>query len=511
MPGSTPSLLRRSRRITGSLLALALLPLAACPKSQAPAPAGEAYAYTAPPAGPAPAGLDPATWLAHEQSDLLPFWTMAEAAGSPAGNFPTWRGMDGSPSATTSRKPRMMGRQVFAYCAAFLMTGDEAYLDLARAGNRWLLDHARDLGRGGWYADLDASGAQLGDADKTAQDMAYAVMGPAAWFYVTRDPEAEAAVLSTRDLLFDPAKYWDAANGRIRDGMNGDLTVETWMGAQGSWQLVAQLDPMTAFLLLVQPALTEPARRDQALGDLRTLALLLQRSFWRDGIFWGSTGDIGVYQSNHTDFGHILKAYWALLQTDKRLSDHPLRGFLSQYAPATLTLAHDATNGRWAKLPLSPTVVRYGSDWWAYAESDQLAATLALHDPAWIPVLGGTAGHFRSDYVDRTRAAREVVPSIRQDGSWVFNWPDADTAKCNEWKNGFHSSEHALVMYLFAHWLTGQPAPLYFAFPASDVASLSAGARPYAFEGHVAGVEDLGALAGDPTRHKVRIRFDQLR
>ena len=48
---------------------------------------------------------------------------------------------------------------------------------------------------------------------------------------------AEAAVLATRDLLFDPSKYWDAANGRIRDGMNGALTVETWMGTAGSWQL----------------------------------------------------------------------------------------------------------------------------------------------------------------------------------------------------------------------------------------------------------------------------------
>ena len=391
------------------------------------------------------------------------------------------------------------------------MTGDEAYLDLARAGNRWLLDHARDVARGGWYADLDQYGNQLGDADKTAQDMAYAAMGPAAWFFVTRDPEAEAAVLATRDLLFDPTKYWDAANGRIRDGMNGDLTVETYMGAPGSWELVAQLDPMTAMLLTVQPVLSEPARRDQVLGDLRTLALLLRRAFWKDGIFWGSTGAVGQYGSNHTDFGHILKSYWALLQTDERLTDHPLRDFLAQNAPATLALAYDAAYGRWAKLPLSQTVVQYGSDWWAYAEGDQLAATLALHDPAWIEVLGATAGHFRSNYVDRTRAAREVVPSIKRDGSWVYNWLDSDTAKCNEWKSGFHTAEHALVLYLFAHWLAGEQAPLYFAFPAADMPSLAAAARPYAFQGRAASVVDLGALAGDPARHKVRIGFDQLR
>ena len=145
-------------------------------------------------------------------------------------------------------------------------------------------------------------------------------------------------MLHTRDLLFDAATYWDAANARIRDGRTADLSAEVAMpgGSAASWQLVAQLDPVTAFELLVQPALTEPARREQALGDLRALQGTLVRSFWRDGIFWGSTGAIGQYGSNHTDFGHILKSYWALLQIDKRLDDHPFLAFLDANAATTL-------------------------------------------------------------------------------------------------------------------------------------------------------------------------------
>lgn len=478
-----------------------LLVLAACGQ-------GEPYLYTSPPASGA---LDAAAWEAHLRDDLLPYWTTEVAKGSPVGNFPTWRGMDGTVQGSSNRKPRMLGRQVFTYAAGYLLTGDESLLDLARAGNQWLLDHGRDTARGGWYADLDASGNPAGDADKLSQDMAYDAMGPAAFFFVTRDPASEAAVLATRDLLFDPARYWDAANGRIKDGMNAALTAEAYMGAQGSWELVAQLDPVTAFLLLVQPVLTEPARRDQALGDLRTLALRLHGSFWKDGIFWGSTGAIGTYNTNHTDFGHILKAYWALLQIDKRLADHPLRDFLAQNAPATLTLAYDKDYGRWAKKPVSTTAVSYGSDWWAYAESDQLAATLALHDAQWLPVVSTTSQHFRDDYVDRTHAVREVIPSITRLGSWAYSWGDADTAKCNEWKNGFHAAEHALVMDLFSRWSSQQPASLYFAFPAAQVQELAQRTPPYTFLGRVAAVEDLGPLASDPARHKVRIQFDQLR
>lgn len=468
------------------------------------------YVYKAPPAAPAPVGLEAATWTAHLQDDLLPYWTMDAAKGTPVGNFPTYRGMDGSVQTPDLRKPRMMGRQVFLYSTAYLLTGDESLLDLARAGNRWLLDHARDTVRGGWHADLDAAGNASGDGDKLAQDMAYDVMGPAAFFFVTRDAESEAAVLATRDLLFDPARLWDATNGRIKDGMNAALTSEAYMGAAGSWELVAQLDPMTAFLLLVQPVLTEPARREQVLGDLRTLSQLLQAKFWKDGFFWGSTGNLDRYGTNHSDYGHMLKAYWAVLQVDKRLADHPFHAFVEANAAATLTKAYDATWGRWAKFPLSTNLQRYGSDWWAYAEADQLAATLALADPAWIAKLGETARHFRYDFVDRTRAARELIPSIGRNGSWAYPWTNTDTAKCNEWKNGFHGAEHALVLTLFGHWLEGTPAPLYFALPAASVETAAQASRPYTFLGQVAKVEDLGPLASDASRHKVRISFDQL-
>ncbi len=494
-----------------SLLAVALsaLWLAGCGPSKSPAPV-DPYLYTPPPAAAPAANLAASTWVTHHHDDLLPFWTTSEALGAPLGNFPTWRQMDGSLAATTARKPRMMGRQVFAYAAGFMLTGDETLLDHARAGNRWLLDHARDPSNGGWHADLNQDGTPLGAGTRWSQDLDYDVMGPAAYFFVTRDAEAEAAVLAARDALFDPARFWDTTNGRIKDGLDATMTTEQWMGAAGSWQLVAQLDPITAFELLVQPVLTDPARRTQALGDLRTLATRVRDSFWKDGIFWGATGSIGILPSDHTDYGHILKAYWALLLIDKRLDDRPFAGFLAANAGATLGRSYDSMYGRWAKKPNAAGGNDFGSDWWAYAEADQLAATLALHNPGWLPTLDMTTYHFLNDYVDTTRAVRELVPSIQRNGSW-YSWATTDTAKCNEWKNGFHSTEHALVMFLFGHYLAGTPAPLYFAFPAAQVDALAKAARPYTLQGRVVSYVDHGPLASDPSRNKVEVLFDQLR
>ena len=198
----------------------------------------------------------------------MPYWAMSEARGSPEGNFPTWRTMTGALAASTGRKPRMLGRQTFGYAVEYLLTGDPEKLALVRAGSHWILDHARDGTVGGWFADLDANGNASGAGAKLTQDTAYTVMGPAAYFFVTRDPEAEAGVEQTLQLLFDPATYFDANGKRLRDGMNASLTAEAFLNGNGN-DIVSQLDPITAFMLLVQPVRTQQSDRDRMLDQLR--------------------------------------------------------------------------------------------------------------------------------------------------------------------------------------------------------------------------------------------------
>ena len=90
-------------------------------------------------------------WLKHLRDDLLPFWTMPSALGKPVGNFPTYRNNDGSLADPGNLKPefqhlvdgivwldrdhvRAKSRQCFAYGVAYHMTGEEVYLDYAKAG-----------------------------------------------------------------------------------------------------------------------------------------------------------------------------------------------------------------------------------------------------------------------------------------------------------------------------------------------------------------------------------------
>lgn len=426
-----------------------------------------------------PETLRPETWLAHLQTDILPFWTSSVALGSPTGNFPTYRGMDGTVQSPSERRPRMISRQVFALAVGFLMTGDASLLGHAQAGTQWLQTHASDATHGGFHARLDAGGNPLGEDDKTAQDAAYVGLGPSMVAFVSRDPVAQAVTQQARDMLMDPTTFFDSGAGRVRDAMNASLTAAVDLEADGGAELVAQLDPITALLLHAERGMP-PAQAAQARDDLVTLGIALL-AFFDQGMVWGVSNQVGVYGGKHTDFGHALKAVWALHLIDARVPTPAFASAVSAHGQALLDLAYDPQGERWAKRPQSATTVEYGSDWWSYAEADQLQATLA--DAEGRDRLALTAGHWLTDYVDATRPLRELVPSIDRFGGWVWNWTDDDTAKCNQWKSGYHSSEHALVMYLAGHAHQGTAATLHFALDATTHDPATEALYPYVFGG----------------------------
>ena len=116
----------------------------------------------------------------------------------------------------------------------------------------------------------------------------------------------------------------------------------------------------------------------------------------------------------------------------------------------------DPATGLWRKSTLDWKTFEPGSDWWTFAEDDQLAAWLDVTGGGFTGTLAVTARGWLDDYVDPVNG--EIWPSIRADGSKAWNWEPGDSAKANEWKNGFHSTEHALVLYLHGTWLEGSEA-----------------------------------------------------
>lgn len=434
-----------------------------------------------------PESLKSATWLTHMEKDLVPFWITADALGTPVGNYPTVRDMKGRVTLDTKRLPRMMGRQIFTYSIYYMTTGRSEMLEYARAGVRWLIDHAWDKTYGGWYAELDKDGNPDTGGVKYAQDSAYAAMGLAAYYFVTRDKEAEEYLLKTEALMFNPAAYWDETNQRIRDGLSEDLTEEVDQEG-GGWELVALLDQLNAYMVLVQPVLTKPEDRQRWADHMVLLAQSIKKTFWQAPLFWGQEEKVGR-GGRHVDFGHHFKTLWMLGLTDAQTGRSEFTDFVKTTIREQLPLAQDKTTGLWGYGTRNFQRIGWGSSWWIYAECDQVGAWMNIQEGGFTPLLARSAEGWLKYFVDKTNG--EVYPDIRADGS-VNSYPETATAKVWDWKNGFHAAEHALIMYIHGKVLEKQPVPLYFAQPS--------GTKEFAARSYLLPLKEQGRTSGETFR-----------
>ena len=462
------------RRLRGRILQLALLTLALVPGHAGERPNGDA-------------------WLRHVRQDLLPFWSSPDALGTPPGNFPTFRCNDGrvpDPKALCPEieKPpawirpeigrtyvRMQGRQTYAYAAAFHMTGERRWLDAARAGAAHTLALLHpDTGAPSWFE----QGQPLPAANaRTSQDQSYAVVGLAMLYYLTRDPKLERALVAHERFVM--ARYWDKEWGMLR-----------WVPADGPveeakrQELVAQLDQLNAYMILVAPYLPATARTAW-LADIRRLAEVIKEKFHdpESGVFWGTLEreDSRKPGARHNDFGHTIKAYWMLLLAAKELQDPKLEAFARDGATRMLARAWHPPSNSWAS-EWKAEGVNAGKAWWIFAELDQVAATLAQKDPAQARYLEGSWPFWLDKLTDHAHG--EVWGWVSADG-----WVPPDSLKIHHWKSGFHSFEHALVSYLGARALEGRPAILHFATGAKRGPF-----RPYVMEGKVVSVKRRNGL-----------------
>lgn len=460
---------------------------------------------------PAPAALPPAeSWIAHLTRDLAPFWTRPEALGREPGAFPTFRCADGrawdpeSPCPDLAEGPgwirselgreytRMRSRQTYFYGVAYHLTGDESMLRHAREGSDWIRAHALDPATGSavsWFEAGRPAGPPV--LERTSQDLAYAALGPAFLYYLTRDEAVLADVVRLKDHIF--AAYDDPAFGMLRWVARDEAGDE-----EERRELVATLDQVNAYMLLLAPILPEPHASDWK-ADLGRLCRVMIHRFWspEHGMFRGTLHEVGFHGTRHTDFGHTIKALWMIERTGALLGDEALVRWARERAPAVLARAFRADAGCWASSVNPDGSLDRGLTWWAFAELDQMAGTLALVDRRATGWLARTTACWDQRLVDHEHG--EVFGFAHPDE------PARRGAKANHWKNGYHSAEHALVMYLVTSALEGRPAVLHFALPDGEEPPL----RPYVFGGTLVSTE-RSALPGDGGRRRVRAVFGDL-
>lgn len=447
-----------------------------------------------PPAASVPPDLpEGAVWVTHLERDLAPFWTAPDALGDPVGNFPTFRCDDGSRFDAARPCPelanagswisdnldreyvRMKSRQTYFYAAAFQLTGDPKMLDLAKAGAQWIRGHAIDRTTGGAVSWTRNGVPDAPAALRTTQDLAYAELGLAMLYNVTRDPALLDDIVRLKDYIF---RTYDDGRGLllwVASDPEGDEDLRR--------ELVSQLDQVNAYMLLLTPILPEPQRTVWK-RDLQRLADGMVHLYFspETGMFRGTLHETKekVLGTRHTDFGHTIKAFWMIERIGRLTGREDLVAFARTNAPRVLDRAWIAGTGCWATGLSEDGELDRALVWWSFAELDQMSATLALADRSFATRLPAAYRCWFDKIVDREH--HEVWGFVNPDD------PSMHGGKAHLWKNGYHSAEHALVNYLTNQELHDRPASLWFAFTRQPSRETI---RPYFFSGRVVKIEDL--------------------
>ena len=440
-------------------------------------------------------------WIKHLEDDLMPFWTIESAlGGTDMGNFPSYRDNQGNLIDWTTPKeqlpPEIQGglylglvfpyreylrtrsRQIFGYCIAFQMTGEKKYLDYAYAGIK-----RNYLQEGSYYNDEDGTLYAWLDTRTneyvcgTSQDWAYGLSGPAYYYYVTKDEQVLALLLKSRKKLRET--FFDPDFGMYRWS-------EEESGVNNRREIVSNLDQIYGYMLFLYRSL--PAQEQSIWKkELHDIAVILLKEFQdsRDGFFWGQAGKTTekFYGSEHTDFGHSTKTYWLLMQIGRLTDDPALERIGRDGAVRLVDTAYDRASETWNQKLVpnedgSTLVPVRDRDWWSLAIMDQTAATLSLRDPDFLRYISKTHRFWLDSMLDPRQ--KEMWHLLKADSIA----PDIGFPKQHAWKTCFHSTEHALVMYLTAQQLRSEPASLHFVRSVEDYANPKE-YYPYIFEGEV--------------------------
>jgi mannose/cellobiose epimerase-like protein (N-acyl-D-glucosamine 2-epimerase family) len=400
-----------------------------------------------------------ATWRDLVLADLMPAWR-AHVVDGRHGGFHTSLGRDWRPRAPYEKLPAMVGRQVFSFTAAYLLSGDERHIEVARSGVDYLLARAWDERYGGWYDRLSVDGAVLDDT-KTAANELYANVGLALYAFATGDArsrervEASLRIRRTRAVDPDEDGYVSQLTRTLEPAADRRKLKHAHFGYVGSLVHLYQVgrDPEVLAFWRELMDLTRTRMSDPALGWVYGFQVPLDRSF--------RLADPEA--RGHVSIGGQLTAALAYVRLYEQSGD-------AVYLDAARALARvidrgwDDAHGCWLdqvqRLP--PHAPHPGArvQWWIHIYGALL--DLRLHaidgDPARLRRFARAARFYRSHFLDREFGGG--FATLNRDGSLAD-----DGSKAAPWHTSYHDVEHGLVSFLLLSlYVNREPATLHFRF-----------------------------------------------
>jgi mannose/cellobiose epimerase-like protein (N-acyl-D-glucosamine 2-epimerase family) len=406
-------------------------------------------------------------------------------------NYRTYLNLSGAKkSADYLQETDTISRLVYGFASAYLLTGEDKFLEGAEKGTKYLRDHMRfvdtDEDLVYWYHGVQKTGnreqklltSEFGDDFDSIPmyEQIYALAGPTQTYRITGDPEIMSDIEATVKL-FDRF-YIDREKGGYFshiDPLTLDPRAES-IGpnrARKSWNSVGDHAP--AYLVNLYLATGEKQYADfleytfdtitEHFPDYENSPFVNERFHedWSHDQTWG-------WQQNRAVVGHNLKIAWNLMRMNALTPKKAYVDFAQKIAEIMPPVGSDKQRGGWydvVERTLQPGETQYRFAWhdrkaW-WQQEQAILAYLIMY---------GELGN--SEYLKHAREAAAYYNAHfldRDDGGVYFNVLSSglpylmgnERFKGSHSMSGYHSTELCYLSAVYINLLiTKQPMNFYF-------------------------------------------------
>jgi mannobiose 2-epimerase len=405
--------------------------------------------------------MDPEFWRRQALRDLIPYW--AEHAPDPEnGGFFMNLSRDWKPLPPWDKVPALISRHVFGFSAAYLLSGDPKYLDIARRGAEYLIGHAWDPEYGGWFDKLTPDGKPFVETKSIPLEL-YTNVGLT--LYYIASGEEMALELVQRSVDIQRTHGLDTKTGGYVQALNRDLSVADYgknkhahYGYIGSLLLNLYLGTRDSHVLAWE----------KELADI-SLAKMVDRYSWIHGFRsrfdrdWERTPAL-VDGREFVSVGAELTAALAFLRLYHQSGDPKYLAAGRRLGDQVTRFGFDRERGCWYDLietvPPHRPVARPVVWWWVqiYGAFLQLQLYRVTGDPAYLETFRESEEFFIKYMRDREQGG--VFGSVTPEGSLIG---EGHKASDSEWHTSYHEMEHALLNCLYLNlYVNRTPAVLHY-------------------------------------------------
>lgn len=395
--------------------------------------------------------LDANYWKDQAINDILPFWSRY-AMDCDSGAFTTNLDADWGHVSDNNKYPSMIGRHIFSYSAAYLLTGNEEYLDIAARTRDFLLEHAWDNENGGWYDVLNRDGTPSLKS-KNMFIQTYALTGLAMYYFVTHDQEVLKYIEETDSLL--EADLRD----RVNDGYY-NMAGNDWQIVDSNKSFASQVAPVSGYLIYMYLATGDSAYSDrsQKIMDYVSDRMRDPESGWILEYFDKNWNELKP-DPDIINVGHNLEVAWMLLRLAMINDTGKVPETALQLEDSLFAKAFKKETGLWLTTlgRKDPCISDDFTYWWiqAYGNLYSLYSYRISGNKERLDQFIKSAGCWDRYFLDRLNG--DTYTSVYLTGA------AKDSTKGNPYKTSYHSIEQCLLNYLYLNlWVNHEPAKLHF-------------------------------------------------